>query len=110
VERFEAYGFEYSPLLTEKIRVLTCNAKKYLHRTGMIFRNPEVDYTAAFQEPGTFARVCFYHAVQDGRNGAAAHNSHWRVSLAGDMPTRKKLRNFDDLDAAKRCPHAASVG
>mmetsp|Transcript_27456 Transcript_27456/g.52286 ORF Transcript_27456/g.52286 Transcript_27456/m.52286 type:complete len:374 (+) Transcript_27456:681-1802(+) len=62
IEKMEAYGFKYSPRMTE---VLLANlvlkttgpdafvrGYSYMDFTGLIFRNPEVDFDNMLKEPG----------------------------------------------------------
>ena len=53
----EAYGFEYAHTLTDQvlanlIEKKTRRSYTYLGITGLIFRNPEVDFENAFKESG----------------------------------------------------------
>jgi len=57
IERMEAYGFEYARTLTEEVLKNLIDKTKsrtysYLGITGLVFRNPEVDFEKAFKEPG----------------------------------------------------------
>eukprot|EP00959_Pyramimonas_sp_CCMP1952_P362910 7599620-Pyramimonas_sp.AAC.1 len=53
----EAYGFEYSHYLSEHVLKNLIEKKSvrsytYLGFTGLVFRNPEVDFENAFKESG----------------------------------------------------------
>mmetsp|Transcript_24291 Transcript_24291/g.33452 ORF Transcript_24291/g.33452 Transcript_24291/m.33452 type:complete len:328 (+) Transcript_24291:67-1050(+) len=57
IEKMEAYGFVYSPEITEIVTKLVLTHKEidrgysYLFMTGLVFRNPELDFDDALNEP-----------------------------------------------------------
>jgi len=57
IERMTAYGFEFSHALTDEVLKNLIDRSymrsyTYLGITGLVFRNPEVDFENAFKEPG----------------------------------------------------------